>query len=87
MTLVQNSLIPLREEFHGQLAVELTKQAKIFINNERWSLNIKSIATATGDDLRQLMDWWTHMDSDVNAQNQGSDSALAELEQPTLLVM
>ena len=27
------------------------------------------------------MDWQTHMDSDVNAQNQGSDSALAELEQ------
>ena len=55
LTLLQNSLIPLQEEFHGRLAVEHAKQAKIFIsNNERWSLNPerKSIATATGDDLQ-----------------------------------
>ena len=84
LTQLQNSIIPLLEEFHGRLAVEFTMQAKIFRgDNEQWTLDSerKSIATATGDDLRWLMDWWTHMDRDVNAQNQGSDSALAELEQ------
>ena len=84
LTLLQNSLIPLWEEFHGRLAVEHAKEAKIFISdNEHWSLNpeCKFIATATGDDLQRLMDWRMHMDSDVNVQNQGSDFALAELEQ------
>jgi hypothetical protein len=75
------SQLPLREEIHGRFAVERAKYAKIFSSdNTSWDLNRSStpIVNATGDDLHNLLQWKTHLEADVNAQNSSSDSSRPE---------
>lgn len=75
------SQLPLREELHGQFAVERAKYANIFTSDSSsWDLNQSSTPTvnATGDDLHNLLQWKTHLEADVNAQNSNLDSSRPE---------
>lgn len=75
------SQLPFREEMHGRFAVERAKQAKIFASdNISWNLNQSSppVVNATEDDIRNLLQWKTHLEADVNAQNSSSDASRPE---------
>ena len=68
--------IPLREEVHGQLAIEIARQARIFPSTEHnWSIRSGNEAhNASGDDIRKLLEWKTKMHQDVLTQNQDDES-------------
>ena len=68
------SSVPYCEELHGLLAIEVTRQAKIFNNDvPSWS----TVAThppknATEDDLRTISSWANQLQADVEEKNKRS---------------
>jgi hypothetical protein len=73
--------VPLHEELHGQYAVERAKYVKIFTGDTiSWNIDPTSqpIVNVTGDELHNLLEWKTHLEADVNAQNSGSDPSRVE---------
>ena len=57
--------------------VEQAKHVKIFASdNISWNLNQSSLSVdnAMGDDLHNLLQWKTHLEADMNAQNSSSDA-------------
>ena len=62
---------PLREQFHGQLAIEVARQAKIFPSTETgWLVSPDNqTRNAEAGDLGWLMSWKAQMQQDVATQN------------------
>lgn len=69
---------PLPEENHARFAVEIAKQARLFINDDRqWPVTCATaLGNATGDDLTRLFAWKVQMKNNIISQN-------AELDAPT----
>jgi hypothetical protein len=66
------SQVPLREDLHARMAVELARAAKIFPNDSSdWELSLDQpvVATATGNDLSNLIKWRVQLAKDVQEQN------------------
>ena len=61
----------IREEIHGQLAIEIARQPRNFPpSGNEWHVDPKNhVRTATGGDVRNLLHWKNQMKMDVTAQN------------------
>jgi hypothetical protein len=66
---LQQSMKPVREVNHGIMAVMHAKHAHIFDDVEQWTpTGNGGVASATGDDMKKLLEWRHLMNEDVNCQ-------------------